>query len=118
MDLLYYSDLDFKKVSKQFEKVSGQLSRSDFSSADVKKMPAPFITGRVLTGPFGGSMPRWSPGGLQVVSRWSPVGSLLVMALSALLITNFKDHEKENLSGSDSVRRQQAQNKETAACCS
>ncbi len=39
MDLLYYNDLDYKRVSKQFEKVVEQLSRSDFSSADVKKMP-------------------------------------------------------------------------------
>ena len=39
MDLLYYSDLDYKKAGKQFEKVVEQLTRSDFRSADVKKMP-------------------------------------------------------------------------------
>lgn len=39
MDLLYYSDLDYKKVSKQFGKVVEQLSQADFNSAEVKKMP-------------------------------------------------------------------------------
>ena len=39
MELLYYNDLDFSKVRKSFEKTAGQLARSDFRSAEVKKMP-------------------------------------------------------------------------------
>ena len=39
MHLLYYSDLDYKKAGRQFDKVVEQLARSDFRSADVKKMP-------------------------------------------------------------------------------
>ncbi|MCF8457834.1 MAG: hypothetical protein K9H62_18045 [Bacteroidales bacterium] len=38
IDLLYYNDLDFKKVSKQFDKVAGQLAQLDFNSAEVKKI--------------------------------------------------------------------------------
>jgi len=38
MDLLYYSDLDYHKVGKQFDKVAQQLAESNFSSAGVKKM--------------------------------------------------------------------------------
>ncbi|MDZ4204518.1 MAG: hypothetical protein U1C46_06840 [Bacteroidales bacterium] len=39
MDLLYYNDLNYKKVSKQFDKVVEQLAQSNFSAAEVKKMP-------------------------------------------------------------------------------
>ena len=39
MDLLYYNDLNYNKVNKQFDKVVEQLSRSDFNGAEVKKMP-------------------------------------------------------------------------------
>ena len=39
MDLLFYNDLDYKKVSAQFNKVVEQLSHSNFNGAEVKKMP-------------------------------------------------------------------------------
>jgi len=39
MDLLFYNDLDYKKVNAQFNKVVEQLSHSNFNGAEVKKMP-------------------------------------------------------------------------------
>ncbi len=39
MELLYYNDLDYKKVAKQFSRVAEQLAKSNFSAAEVKKMP-------------------------------------------------------------------------------
>jgi hypothetical protein len=39
MNLLYYNDLNYSKVSKQFDKVIEQLGRSDFNAAEVRKMP-------------------------------------------------------------------------------
>ena len=38
MNILYYRDLNYSKVKKQFEKTVGFLKEGDFSSADVKKM--------------------------------------------------------------------------------
>ena len=38
MNILYYRDLDYSKVKKQFEKTVGFLKKGDFSSAEVKKM--------------------------------------------------------------------------------
>lgn len=38
MDLLYYNDLDYHKVGKQFDKVAQQLAEFNFSGASVKKM--------------------------------------------------------------------------------
>ena len=38
MNILYYSDLNYSKVKKQFEKTVGFLKAGDFSSAEVKKM--------------------------------------------------------------------------------
>ncbi|WP_373496692.1 UvrD-helicase domain-containing protein [Aquiflexum sp.] len=38
MDILYYSDLDFSKVKKQFEKTVDFLKNGDFKSAEIKKM--------------------------------------------------------------------------------
>lgn len=39
MELLYYNELDYKKVAKQFNRVTGYLSQSNFAAAEVKKMP-------------------------------------------------------------------------------
>jgi hypothetical protein len=39
MDLLYYNDIDFKKVEKQYYKVIDFLKKGDFASAEIKKMP-------------------------------------------------------------------------------
>jgi hypothetical protein len=39
MPILFHSDLDIKSVEKTYTKTLGQLSRGDFDSADVKKMP-------------------------------------------------------------------------------
>lgn len=38
MDILYYNDLDFSKVKKNFNKVVEYLQNGNFSGADVKKM--------------------------------------------------------------------------------
>lgn len=38
MEILYYNDLDFSKVKKQFEKTLGFLRNGDFNSAEIKKM--------------------------------------------------------------------------------
>jgi len=38
MNILYYRDLDYSKVKKQFEKTVGFLKDGDFSSAEVKKL--------------------------------------------------------------------------------
>lgn len=38
MELLYYNELDFKQVEKQFKKVEKALTDLDFKSADVKKI--------------------------------------------------------------------------------
>lgn len=38
MELLYYNELDFKPVEKQFKKVEKALVELDFKSADVKKI--------------------------------------------------------------------------------
>lgn len=38
MEILYYNDLDFSKVKKQFEKTLGFLRTGDFKSAEIKKM--------------------------------------------------------------------------------
>ncbi len=38
MEILYYNDLDFSKVKKQFEKTVDFLRKGDFRSADIKKM--------------------------------------------------------------------------------
>ncbi len=38
MDLLYYNELDYTKVKKQFKKVEKALANNDFKSADIKKM--------------------------------------------------------------------------------
>ena len=38
MDLLYYNELDYSKVTKSFKKVEKFLAKGDFKSADVKKM--------------------------------------------------------------------------------
>ena len=39
MEVLYYNELDFSKVKKQFDKTVNYLKAGDFHSADVKKMP-------------------------------------------------------------------------------
>ena len=39
MDILYYADLAYNKVKKQFDKTVTYLKAGDFHSADVKKMP-------------------------------------------------------------------------------
>jgi hypothetical protein len=39
MDLLYYNDLNYSKVNKQFARVAEYLSQANFSAAEVKKMP-------------------------------------------------------------------------------
>ncbi len=39
MDLLYYNDLNYSKVIKQFTRVAEYLSQANFSAAEVKKMP-------------------------------------------------------------------------------
>jgi len=39
MNILFYNDLDYKLVKKQFDKTIGFLKKGDFASADVKKMP-------------------------------------------------------------------------------
>lgn len=39
MDVLYYADLAYSKVKKQFDKTVNYLKVGDFHSADVKKMP-------------------------------------------------------------------------------
>jgi hypothetical protein len=39
MNVLFYNDLDYKSVKKQFDKTIGFLKKGDFKSADVKKMP-------------------------------------------------------------------------------
>lgn len=39
MDVLYYADLAYSKVKKQFDKTVNYLKAGDFYSADVKKMP-------------------------------------------------------------------------------
>lgn len=38
MELLYYNELDYKKVEKQFKKIEKALTDLDFHSADVKKI--------------------------------------------------------------------------------
>lgn len=38
MEILYYNDLNFSKVKKQFEKTVGFLRNGDFKSAEIKKM--------------------------------------------------------------------------------
>ncbi len=38
MELLYYNELNYKSVEKQFKKVTQSLSNLDFRSADVKKI--------------------------------------------------------------------------------
>ncbi len=38
MEILYYNDLNFSKVKKQFEKTLGFLRNDDFKSAEIKKM--------------------------------------------------------------------------------
>ncbi len=38
MEVLYYNELDFSKVRKQFEKVVTQLKNGDWAGADVKKI--------------------------------------------------------------------------------
>jgi len=39
MELLFYNDLNYSKVNKQFNKVAEYLSKADFNAAEVKKMP-------------------------------------------------------------------------------
>lgn len=39
MELLYYNDIDFKKVEKQYDKTINFLKNGDFISAEIKKMP-------------------------------------------------------------------------------
>lgn len=39
MKLLYYNDLNYKPVERQFSKIAKYLEAGDFKSADVKKMP-------------------------------------------------------------------------------
>ncbi len=38
MEILYYNDLDFSKVKKQFEKTLNFLRKGDFKSAEIKKL--------------------------------------------------------------------------------
>ena len=38
MNILYYKDLDYSKVKKQFKKTVDQLKSGDFASAEIKKM--------------------------------------------------------------------------------
>ncbi len=38
MEILYYNDLDYSKVKKQFDKVVQQLRAGNFAGADIKKM--------------------------------------------------------------------------------
>lgn len=38
MEILYYNDLDFSKVKKQFEKTVNFLRKGDFKSAEIKKL--------------------------------------------------------------------------------
>lgn len=38
MEILYYNDLDYSKVKKQFEKTVAYLRNGDFKSAEIKKM--------------------------------------------------------------------------------
>ena len=38
MDLLYYNELDYTKVAKQFKKVEKALANNNFKSADIKKL--------------------------------------------------------------------------------
>ncbi len=38
MEVLYYNDLDFSKVKKQFEKTVNQLKSGNWAGADIKKM--------------------------------------------------------------------------------
>lgn len=38
MDILYYSDLEYSKVKKQFERTVGYLEAGNFAAADVKKL--------------------------------------------------------------------------------
>lgn len=38
MEILYYNDLDYSKVKKQFEKTVDFLRKGDFRSAEIKKM--------------------------------------------------------------------------------
>lgn len=39
MEILYYNDLQYGKVKKQFDKVVEQLRNNQFAAAEVKKMP-------------------------------------------------------------------------------
>jgi ankyrin repeat protein len=48
MEILYYNDLDFSKVKKQFEKTLGFLRNGDFKSAEIKKMqPTPYYRAKL-----------------------------------------------------------------------
>jgi hypothetical protein len=48
MKILYYNDLDFSKVKKQFEKTLGFLRNGDFKSAEIKKMqPTPYYRAKL-----------------------------------------------------------------------
>ena len=38
MEILYYNDLDFSKVKKQFEKTVNQLKAGNWAGAEIKKM--------------------------------------------------------------------------------
>lgn len=38
MEILYYNDIDFSEVKKQFEKTVDFLRKDDFRSAEIKKM--------------------------------------------------------------------------------
>ena len=38
MEVLYYNDLDYSKVKKQFEKTVTQLKNGNYAAADIKKL--------------------------------------------------------------------------------